>query len=194
MMGVPIAKYQTIPLGEVEDGVDVRRVVGRDGRRWRTVDVCDVVGGAVDGDGSGDDFKMRIGEIEIDGSEGDGVVDDKGDSSSSSATRTILTQDVVTWNIWSFVPRLQFGFLNGSNFDAVLVKEVAEPLRRSSEAVAVPLKEGLRGSRIWRARVRVNSGAEKEDEDEEAAEADVDATSLRGWPAKTRECQLASHG
>ena len=40
----------------------------------------------------------------------------------------------------------------------------------------------------------LNSGAKEEGEDEEAAEVDVDVTSLRGWPAKMRECQLASHG
>ena len=138
-MGVPVTEYQTVPLSEVEDGVDVWEVVVRAGGRRRAVDVSDVVAGVVDGDGCGDDFEVRVGDGDVNWIEGDGVMDDESDSTSSSSTRTIFSKNVIVWNVWRFVSRLELSFLYSSNFDVVMMEEMAEPLSRTRKAIAIPL-------------------------------------------------------
>ena len=58
----------------------------------------------------------------------------------------------------------------------MLVEKMAEALRRTVQAIAIPLKEGLGRRRKKRPRIGVNPGAKKEDEDEEAAEDVLEAT------------------
>ena len=143
-MGVPVAKNKTITIGDVEDGVEVGDVIRRAGGGWRHVGVDDVVVCSVDEYRCGDGFDVRVVGVEIDGSVGNGVMNEQGNSSSSTAARSILTQDVVAWNARILVARLQFSLLNGCDLYIMLMKELGESLRNTSKAIAVPLKERLR--------------------------------------------------
>ena len=82
---------------------------------------------------------MRVGDGDVDRIEGYGVMDDESDSSSSSTTRTILSKNVIVWDFRRFISRLELSLLNRRNFDVVVMQEVAEPLSRAREAIAIPL-------------------------------------------------------
>ena len=86
-------------------------------------------------------------------------------------------QKIVARNSRVLIPRLQFSLLNGCDLNIVEMEELRKTLRCTSEAIAVPLKEGLRRKwRVRRTRIWVDAGAKEEDEEEEAAEDDEDAT------------------
>ena len=87
------------------------------------------------------------------------MVDEDGDPSPHHATRTILAKKSVARNFRILYSRSEFSLLETGHFDIVVAKVGGETGQRASDAVTIPLEEGL-GSGVG-AGVRMD-GAAKE--------------------------------
>ena len=87
-----------------------------------------------------DALKFDVGvevEGDVDGGEGDGVVDEEAHPAPPAAL-AILADEVVAWD-GRVVVVVQLCFLDGGDADAIGVEVVAEIIEFSEDAVAIPL-------------------------------------------------------
>ena len=171
VMGIPIPEDQTVTKIAVEDGDGIRQEASRARRRWRAVDVDDGDRGVVDDDVDPLSFGFVIDgsvDVDVERSEGDGVVNQDGHTTANATTWTISTDDCVAWDRGVFGPGGQFGLLKAGHFDIVCVKVRREFLLFAADAITIPLQKCIRGRRRRRSgsRVRMDGSAEKKDDDE----------------------------
>ena len=123
VVGVPVPDHQTITVGVVEDGGDVRDVSAAAGRRGRAVHVEDGEVVVVDLGCDGDDFEVRVDDQRsIQRREGDGVVDDEGHAAPITASRTIAPKDRISRDGRVFGAGFKFRLLYTGHLYIVRVK------------------------------------------------------------------------
>ena len=84
------------------------------------------------------------------------VVDKEGDTTTTSATRMVATDDVEMRDMWVRVGGGEFSFLKGSNFNLMKGEEVRELGEGGFEAVHIELDDGVLNGRDEGTGVRVN--------------------------------------
>ena len=84
------------------------------------------------------------------------MVHEEGDTTTTSATRTVATDDVEMRDMWVGVGGGEFSFLKGSNFNPMKGEEVGELGEGGFEAVHIELDDGVLNGRDEGTGVRVN--------------------------------------
>ena len=121
-MGVKIAQNDCVlPVESLEERVDVEAEVRRAGGRRRNVDVDDGRRFVVDDDGMSEEFDAgvrRVEVAEVDGSEAEGVMDERG-KAAAFVTLSISSKDGEIGDFGIRRRRLKFAFLETSDDDIV---------------------------------------------------------------------------
>ena len=123
---------------------------------WRCVDVEDCDVGLVELDLESLNFDVGIGvEGDVDGGEGDGVVN-KERHPPSPTTRAILVDESVAGERRDARIVVEFSLLDCCDADAVVVEEIPEFVSFSQDAVAIPLKKRWK-RKVLKVKIRPDS-------------------------------------
>ena len=119
--------------------------------------------------------------------EGEGVVDEEGDTTPTPSTAAAV-EECVAGDV-EIGRRTKFRFLNGDDGDSMFVEKLPELVDFSKDSIAVPLEDfGKRRRDGAGTRIRVNSGDDEEtrEEGEEEKEREASRNSAPArWPMPT---------